>query len=84
MEGGAGHGARGEGESGPHRATRRKGAACMTMAPSPAGLEAFTHLAQNQCSCIEVTRSARSNGGWMDGQRKGYHIEIADRSGRRR
>lgn len=44
-----------------YRATKIYAAVCITIAPSPAGLEVFMHLALNQFSWIEVTKSAIQN-----------------------
>lgn len=42
----------------PYIATNNCDDICITIAPSPPGLSVFTHLAQNQFSNIDVTKSA--------------------------
>lgn len=41
-----------------YRATKIYAAVCITIAPSPAGFDVFMHLALNQFSWIDVTKSA--------------------------
>jgi hypothetical protein len=41
-----------------YRATNIYAAVCKTIAPSPAGFDVFMHLALNQFSWIDVTKSA--------------------------